>query len=106
MNRCVQYEHWYNIQDHTSSHSSYSVFVADHRVERWHRLALPSLFGSIFGDRKPGQQTSYPTHKPDGLLHGVLGEEDDADSDTIEDTKTVVGVDEVRGGSKIVPDLN
>ena len=80
--------------------------MPDHRVERWHRLALPSLFGSIFCDRKPCQETSHSPHEPNGLLHGVLGEEDDADSDTVQDAKTVVGVDEVRGGSKVVPDFN
>ena len=51
-------------------------------------------------------QTSDPPDKHYSLPHGILGEEDDADTDAVQDTKTVVGVEEVGGGSEVVPDLN
>ena len=40
------------------------------------------------------------------MLHGLLDKEDDADTDAVQDTKTVVGVEEVGGGSEVVPDFN
>jgi hypothetical protein len=84
--------------------TSYGVFMSNHRIERRHGLAfsttasLPSYHGNAC------QQTSRSPHESDGLPHGVLQKEDNADSYTVENAKAVRGVKEVGRSAEVVPD--